>query len=40
MEQAPQIMQTWMRCISIKFMQQKLIQLLSTIIKVVKKSAE
>nr|CAD2185114.1 unnamed protein product [Meloidogyne enterolobii] len=33
MEQAPQIMQTWMRCISIKFMQQKLIQLLSTIIK-------
>ncbi|CAK5074309.1 unnamed protein product [Meloidogyne enterolobii] len=33
MEQAPQIMQTWMRCISIKFMQPKLIQLLSTIIK-------
>ncbi|KAL7080367.1 hypothetical protein ACQ4LE_000271 [Meloidogyne hapla] len=33
MEQAPQIMQTWMRCISLKFMQAKLIQLLSTIIK-------
>ncbi|KAF7639171.1 hypothetical protein Mgra_00001404 [Meloidogyne graminicola] len=32
-EQAPQIMQTWMRCICIKFLQPKLIQLLSTIIK-------